>query len=307
MEMAGVVGTQVLVMFLLMMVGLACSKKGIITEEGGAQINRLLLVVVSPVILINAYNMPYDAAMWSSIKSGVLLAAIAHVVALGLACLFIRGTEERRKIERFGALLSNSGFMGIPLISAVLGAEGVVYASAYIAVFTVVQWSVGVVLLAGKTDFKTMTRKVLLNPGMIGLAAGLCIFLLSIPLPMPVSSAVSYIASLNTPLAMIVLGTYIAKADLGGILRNPSLYRVAFLRLFAVGLVMLPVYRLLGVPEMVSTANFLACCCPVAASTAMFSAMYDMDKGYASGLVTVSTVFSVATIPLMVLVRSVIG
>lgn len=304
MEMAGVVGMQVVVMFLLMLVGFVCSKKGILTDEGGAQMNKLLLMVVTPTILIDAYRMPYDAQTWQSIKSGVLLAVIAHAVALALACLFVRGKDERRKIDRFATMLSNSAFMGIPLISAVLGAEGVVYASAYIAVFTVFQWSVGVVLLSGKADVKTMTRKVLFNPGMFGLAVGLCIFLLSIPLPKPVGDAVGYLSALNTPLAMIVIGTYIAKADFSTLLRDKNLYRVAFLRLFAVGLIMLPVYRLLGTPEMVSAANFLACCCPVAASTAMFCAMFDLDKGYASGLVTVSTVLSVLTIPLMVLLRS---
>ena len=236
MEMAQITAVQVLVMFLLMAVGYICRRIGMITEAGSAEMNRLLIMGVAPAVIINSYNSPFDAELFRQICDGFLLAVIAHVIALALAFIFIRGKDEKSRIDRFGTLLSNSGFMGIPLITATLGAEGVVFASAYLAVFNIFQWSVGSILLAGRSDPATMAKKILLNPGIIAIVIGLAIFLLSIPVPKPISQTVSYVGSMNTPLAMILVGTYMARTNMKEVFSSLRVYRVCILRLIAVGL-----------------------------------------------------------------------
>lgn len=304
MEMAGIAGNQVLIMFLLMGAGYFLYRKKLITEQGATDLNKLLIMLISPCLIIAAYNRPFEKALFEQLLYGFFLAAISHAIAILLSLVLLRGKKDTNKIEQFALIFSNSGFMGFPLISAMLGAEGIIFASAYLIVFTFTQWTVGVLLLTGKTDAKTMLRKLLFNPGILSLLIGLSIFCFSIPLPGPISSAVGFLSDLNTPVAMLLIGTFVARSQIWKSFTNLRVYYVSALRLLAVPLLMIPFYLLLKAPQDLMIANFVATACPVAALAAMFPSLYGYDAKYASGFITVSTLLSVATIPLMVMLLS---
>jgi len=304
MVMAKIAGTQVLVMFILMALGYICAKRKIITPQGANDINKLLIMLVSPAIIISSYNRPFDRILFNNLLRGFLLALISHLVAIAVAYAFIRGKGDKRKLERFACIFSNSGFMGFPLISAMLGKEGIIYATSYLAIFTLTQWTVGVLILAGKSDIKNTLRKLIINPGIISLVIGLSIFCFSIKLPSSVSSAIDFLADLNTPVAMMLVGTYIARSDFLKSFRNRRIYLVSALRLLLVPILMIPFYLLFKFPNELVIANFVAAACPVAALAAMFPALYGYDANYGSSFITVSTLLSVATIPLLVMLLS---
>ena len=125
--------------------------------------------------------------------------------------------------------------MAIPLQKALLGEDGVFYGAAYVAVFNLVLWSYGVMAMSG--DRKALSaRRLLLNPGVIGLAAGLLLFFTGIRLPAFLEAPVGHLAALNTPLPMLIVGFYLADADLKSAVRNKRLIASMGLRLLAVPL-----------------------------------------------------------------------
>lgn len=300
MEMALISAEQVFVMFLLVAAGFFLEKRGVFTKLGTDQLNKLVILFVVPAVLIDSYNRPYNAEEFLNLMQGLGLSAVSILIALGVGYLFIRGEDEDRRIERFSVMLSNGGFMGIPLITAVLGRESVIYASSYIVCFTVFQWCVGPVMLKGREPVLPLIKKILINPGVLSVAAGLIIFRFSIPIPRPVSSALEYAAGLNTPIPMILVGTAMARSRLLDTFKNPRVYLVSALSLIVAPLLMLPVYLLLRPDTTVMLAILLASSCPIGAATAIFPVMYGYDSKYASRLITVSTLLSVITIPLMV-------
>ncbi|NLL33741.1 MAG: AEC family transporter [Clostridiales bacterium] len=300
MSMAKLAGEQVLVMFILIAVGYVFAKRKWITPQGSLDMNKMLLYIVNPCIIITSYYRPFDRNLFATLLEGILLAIISHAFSILLAFLTLRGKDDRRKLERFSLIFSNSGFMGIPLISALLGSEGVVLASIYIMIFTVTQWTVGVLILSGRSDLKTMLKQLLLNPGVISVFIGLSIFRFSLSLPKPLHTAMGYIANLNTPVAMIVVGTFIARTKVLASFLNKRVYIVSFLRLLILPILMVPVYMAFGTSESLMIANYVATACPVAALAAMFPAAYGYDPDYATGFITVSTLLSVITIPLMI-------
>ena len=208
--MAKLAGEQVLVMFILMGLGYILSKRKWLSNQGSMDLNKVLIYIISPCIIITSYYRPFDRDLFRTLLEGIILATISHGLAICLAFLLLRGRDDHIKIERFSLIFSNSGFMGIPLISALLGQEGVILASIYLMVFTLTQWTVGVLVLSGRSDIKTMIKKLLINPGVIAVIIGLTIFRLSITLPKPIHTTIEYLSYLNTPVAMIVVGTFIA-------------------------------------------------------------------------------------------------
>ena len=305
-SMAKLAGEQVLVMFILMGVGYAFAKRKWITSQGSMDMNKLLLYIVNPCIIITSYHRPFDRVLFSTLLEGFILAIISHALAIFLAFIFLRGRDDKIKLERFSVIFSNSGFMGIPLISALLGSEGVVLASIYIMIFIVTQWTVGVLILSERSDIKTMLKKLLFNPGVIAVIIGLTIFRLSISLPKPLFLSMGYIANLNTPIAMIVVGTFIARTNVLASFLISRVYLVSFLRLLLLPLLMIPVYMVFGTSNSLMVANYVATACPVAALAAMFPAAYGYDPDYATGFITVSTILSVITIPLMIILLGMI-
>lgn len=141
---------------------------------------------------------------------------------------------------RFGVVFSNAGYMSIPLQKALLGEDGVLVGAAYLVVFNLVLWSYGLLEMSG--DRRSLSvKKLVFNPGMIGLAAGLVVFLLPFPLPEVFAVPIRGLSALNTPLPMLVIGYYLGQTDLKQALRDKQAYWAAGLRL-----VVLPLLSLRG-------------------------------------------------------------
>ena len=223
-------------------------------------------------------------------------------VSILIAHLVFRDKDEaRRRVLRFCTVFSNAGYMALPLQSALLGETGVFYGAAYVAVFNLVLWSYGLVTMSGeKTGLSA--KKLLLNPGVIGLAAGLLVFLLSIPVPEVVAAPIGHLAALNTPVPMLIIGFYLAETNLPAALRDKRSYVAIGLRLVALPLLALFGMVLCGMRGPLLISCVIAVSAPVAAASTMFATKFGQDTLLSVNLVSLSTLFSVVTMPLIVAV-----
>lgn len=295
--MLEVVG-KVAVILILILVGCFITKRGILTERGASEITTVLIKLVTPCVIINSFvgnEGELDAGL---LIMAMVLPAVWQLMGLGLSLLVFRKEPlERQKVLRFSVIFSNVGFMGIPLVQGIVGDKGVIYASFGVVVFNLLCWTYGYSMMSGgaRLDLKT----VLLNPGVVGLVIGLPIYFLKLQLPGIIAEPLGYIADLNTPLAMLVVGSYIARADLRSFMSDLSVYKVSLLRLIAVPAAMLGVLMLLRPEKDLFLATIVQAATPVAANAVLFAVQYKRDSELASKLVAVSTVLSILTIPVL--------
>lgn len=298
---------QVAVMFIIMSIGILCYKKKMISENTGAELSKFLLMIVNPCVILHAFQIEYKPELASGLIISALLAVISNTLGVVIATLFIRKNPERKEyiVERFAIVFSNCGFMGIPLIQAVVGDIGVFYASTYVAVFNFFTWTYGVSIMKGKMNAKDII-KVLTSAPIISIVVGVLIFLFSIKLPIIISKPIEFISALNTPLAMIVTGIYLARTNIKEALKNIRIFAVSALRLIVVPAVMLIVFAFIGAESEIFIslliANMIATACPTASSTLMMSRMFERNAEYASMIITVSTLLSILTIPIVMMV-----
>ena len=290
---------QVLSLFIMIAVGFAMYKANRINDAGVSQMTDLLLYAVTPCVVFNAFNRPFDPATALSIAVFAAVSAVFLTLSIFAGMLLFRGKDrDSRVVLRFSAVFSNCGFMGIPLAGAVCGEKGTLYASIFVVLFNVFQWTYGFAMMSGE---KLSLKKAIVNPCVLGLLAGLPVFLLSVSVPAPLENAVSMIAALNSPLAMIVIGTHLARADLVSTLTDFRCYPASLIRL-----VLLPAAVMSATVFMPWLDSFqkltLAVMfgAPVAASCALFATKFGRDSELASRLVALSTVFSMITMPLLV-------
>ena len=208
MDLAWIILKQAILMLLLNVVGIIAYRTKVVDKNGGRQFSNFVLEIVTPVLVVNAYaDVEYESRLVVNMLWTFLLAAVSYVVFIAAVYLLVRQKPGREtEIERFSAIYSNCGFMGIPLASAILGNEGVFYTTAFLSVFFCFAWTHGIMLLTGQHDRKALVKK-LCSPTMIGIVIGLLLFFFRIPLPALLGQTFGYVAGLNTPMAMYQRGT----------------------------------------------------------------------------------------------------
>ena len=193
----------------------------------------------------------------------------------------------------------NAGFIGIPLAQAVIGDEGVFYMAASVALLNLFQWTYGVYIMTDRRD-SISAKTIAKNPVVIAIVIGVVLFVSQIPVPGIVTSTLGYIAGMNTPIAMILMGTYLAKLPLKKLLDKRA-YGCVLFRLVIIPAVILLVFWALPVTnEDIALAAFLAAATPVGANICVFAQQYDCDYEFSVVTVCLSTLLSVITVPLLV-------
>lgn len=298
MQTAQVVFRQCLVMTLYMMMGMGLYKGKKISRQGSKDMATLLLYLVIPAVLINSFcGIAATPQAWGQLAVSSILGGLA----LLLAIMVSRWIYPRAPIDHFAAAFSNAGFMGVPLVQAVLGPGAVFYLVGFVALLNILQWTYGVGVLTGRaTAFRGKT--LLCNPITLATLLGLALFAtgLGSRLPTGVTTALQGVAALNAPLAMLVLGVYLAQTKPAALVATPQLYGVGAVRLLVIPLLTLALLWLVPVSREIRLTILMVAAAPVGANVAVYAQLHEMDYSYACQTVALSTLLSVATLPLVV-------
>lgn len=289
---------QTIIMFALMLLGLLLSRRGMITEQGSRDLSNVLLYTVIPCVILRSYMSEFSTEKLRAMGLSALIAVIAFAASIAVAYLTC-GT--RHRIENFAVAFGNAGFIGIPLVTAVFGPEATFYVVSFSTFANLLQWTYGIVIISGKKETMNL-RMVFVNPVFISMVIGIALFVLQPTLPTVVTGTIGYIADGNTVLAMIILGYYLSKVQLRGLFADVRLYLFSALRLLVVPAVTILVF--LPFPFArgeITLITLIAAATPIASSTAIFAQKFDQDYRRAVSYVCLSTILSVATLPLVML------
>lgn len=303
MEIAQTILKQISMMYILMLAGFILYRKNMINDEGTLQMSNLLLWVVNPMLMITRYQMEFSLEKLIELGTSLVLAFLVMVFGIIVGLVFVK---RDKKIDQFAIAFANGGFMGIPLVSNILRGDSVFYLSAYLACFAFLSYTYGIYLVSG--DKKEVSlKKVLRNPGVIGVMIGLLVFISPIKLPEVLYNACNTVGNINTPLAMIILGTYIAKSKLVDLFTDKNIYYVCFIKLIMVPL--LTVLLLKFIPDSlydIKMVMYIAISTPVGVTIPMLSQLYGNDYEYGARVVGLSTILSLITIPLMIILPGIL-
>ncbi len=283
---------QTIIMFALMLLGLLLSRRGMITEQGSRDLSNVLLYAVIPCVILRSYMSEFSTEKLRAMGLSALIAVIAFAASIAVAYLTC-GT--RHRIENFAVAFGNAG------VTAVFGPEAAFYVVSFSTFANLLQWTYGIVIISGKKETMNL-RMVFVNPVFISMVIGIALFVLQPTLPTVVTGTIGYIADGNTVLAMIILGYYLSKVQLRGLFADVRLYLFSALRLLVVPAVTILVF--LPFPFArgeITLITLIAAATPIASSTAIFAQKFDQDYRRAVSYVCLSTILSVATLPLVML------
>ena len=291
--------SQIIVMFLLMAVGYVCFRLKYLDNSGAGQLSLILTRVVASCVIIDSFQREFDPALGTSL----LICAGCAFLVMGLSILVshivfrANGPHPNFADKRICVVFTNCGFMALPLMDALYGSYGIFLGSAFIAANNLLLWSYGVTQLSRGISRRQQIRNALINPGTVSLAIGLLFFLTPLNLPEIPATCVSYLASLNTPVAMLILGAFLAQCDLRSCFRDRQVYFVTFLRLIVMPLITLAIFLLLPLDSTLRNTLLISAAAPVAMTCSMFGQIYGTDYLFSTRAIAVSTILSAVTIP----------
>ncbi|MBO5101722.1 MAG: AEC family transporter [Clostridia bacterium] len=318
---------NVALLFIMMVPGIIMKKCKLCSDTFGKGLSNLVLYIAQPALVFLAYVRPYDGEILKNSLWVFIFSVVAHLIfAAAALTVFKKAPDAMRRMLSYSTLFSNAAFMGIPLIAAVLedlypGAT--LYASIYNITFNLFLWSVGVYICTNGKDAdsdgiddhdeairskKSSPLVALYHPVTVAALLGVVIFILPIEgyIPAIATEAFSMLKNLVAPLSMTVLGLRIADMKLAGAFKDKFMYLFLALRHiilpFAVILVLRAVELFgLSLAFPVKAVLVIMAAAPAASSGTMFAEKFDCDAVYVSRLVAISTILSIATMPLMVL------
>ncbi len=292
-------GTQ-MILFVYILVGMYARKKDIITKENQQKIIDLILKILLPCMIFSSYDQKITLEV---IKKAAFIMAIAFSICIAAIylgkLLYRKYPYEKGSIMKYGTIVNNSGFAGLPICSEIFGDIGLFYASFFLIPNRIFMWTAGISLFE-RTDRRTKWKNVLLNPNIIAVELGLLFSILSIKLPGFISYAIDNIGGAVSPLSMMVVGAILADVKFRTIF-DKSVFYMASIRLVVLPLLTLGIVTLFQLDPTISGVALVLTSMPVGTTTALLAAKYHADVDFASKCVFVTTMLSLITVPILML------
>lgn len=299
MESILVILRQLATMAIYCLIGFCLHKKGLVSKEGCRAFSKLLLYVILPCVIINSFLREATPDVTRALAICIAVSALL----LLLSMLISRLAFPKDAVAMFSASFSNAGFMGIPLITLAYGSEVVLYIAPFVALLNILQWIYGQNLLLGKKQ--SSLRDVVCNPLVLAFAAGLLLYALPISLPELLQKPIAALSNCNAPVAMIILGYYLAEVPLRQLAFAKDAWKVSAVRLLVVpALSVLALAWLPGLSASVKTALILAASAPVGINVAIYAELLGKDYQKAVTMICSSSVLCLLTLPLIILLAN---
>lgn len=290
---------QVSTLLILLLAGFITKRVGIINDAVNKKLSELLLMVTSPLLIFTSFLMEYEAEKLINALYVIGLGVVTFVISIFAAekIFFTKQPQAKRAVIKSAIVFSNCGFMGFPLVDSIFGQEGVFYASMYLIVFNIVMWTYGMVIFSGKSDFNI--KKMLTTPAMVAVYLGIIVFLFQINVPFPIKNAAQMIGNMTTPLSMIIIGAIIESANLKDALSDLQAYVLSAMRLLLMPLLVYFLVMFIDIPKIASDICIVVLAMPMSVNAAVFAERFEAEPLFASEVVTVSTLLSMLTIPII--------
>ena len=297
---------QMLSMFLLILVGLACSKTGLVKESEEGVLSRLVVNLFNPMLLISSVINTADRPDSKSLGIAALIAIVADLVFILISratAKFFSEDDDERKMYQMMFTFANVGFIGIPLVKAVFGSGPLIYVAIHVILFNVLIYTYGIATLTSgrkKGKFNWSDLKGIVNPGIIASLIALLIFFLNFQLPSFLSSTITYLGNCVTPIALMIIGFYLSRTTFSEVFLSKRMYVFSFVKLLVLPAIAVFIMKQLSISGALLGVSVLMISMPVGNLPVSIGIQYGVKSDVCSQAIIVTTLLSVLTIPLIV-------
>lgn len=295
---------SVLSLFIIMLVGVYGSKKGIITNDLNKGLTDILIKIALPFMIVSSFMFTYD----DTIKTNVLktfyysLGAYAIMGIVSFIMLF-PVKNNKKTVLHFANIFVNTGYVGFPVLNSIFGAEGIIYGSIFNLFFVIFVWTYGIMLYKGNLEkgyLKNEMLSLLFNPSIIAVIIGIIIMVFDIKIEGALLQSIKSIGTITGPLSMLIIGVILSKVKIKQHLTDWTVYYGIIIKLLFIPLVIYLMSLLTGDSSKAAYSVIIMTAMPASAMTSIFAETYDKEKEFAAIIVSATTLISLITVPLLI-------
>ncbi len=306
--------SQMLMMFIFILLGFLLRKKNILPKGSDVVLSRLQTYLFMPALIMNTFmqNCTVTSFVENSmlILYGFALIIIALLLSYPLSALFIKNSKQsaelayQRNIYKYSLTFGNFGYVGSFLMLGVFGNSALFKYQMFLIGLNIVVYSWGLYILIPKDKNCENPLKYLINPLMFAVIFGISAGLLNLRnyIPEFLTSALSNASNCMGPVAMVIAGVVIAGFDFKSLLSSKKVYIATIIRLIVIPSIMILVLMALGTNEEVITIVLIAFAAPLGLNTVVYPSAYGGDTKTGASMALISHTLSIITIPIMYLI-----
>jgi predicted permease len=298
--------TVVFFMLLYAVPGYILLKTKAIKQENISSFSKVLLFVCQPCLSLYSFQkVIYSTELFENMLIFLGLSAFIQISMLSLSYLVLRKKYDNAKyrVATIATTFGNVGFLGVPLLEALLpqNPEAVTYSAVFIVTMNLISWTLGSAILTGDRKYIS-TKKLFINPAILTLIVALPLFFTQTVLPTNLMSFITLLGKMTTPLSMLILGMRFATVKSRELFTDLSVYMTAIAKLVIFPLFAFLLTHFLPLDFSIKATLFILCCCPTASVVLNLSELYNCGQKNAANAVLVSTIFSLLSIPLLLMI-----
>ena len=307
-----IISTQIFILAIAVIVGVIAAKAGVISRESNSMLSKVILKISLPLMLFtNFFKLEVTPRLLTNSLITIALTAAVLLLLLfsgwALTKIFKMPVREAA-VFKAHSMLGNIIFIGFPLVYALYGKEGLLYASMFQLVSNILMWTVGVIILnqSNGTPWQQSIKKIF-NPNTVATLLGLGFFIFAVKLPDIIITPLSGIGSANTWLCMMYIGAMMTFSNVRGLLRKKSIYIISLSRLLIMPALVILIFTILrtfaGVSfdALVLSVIVLEIAMPCMAMVVIMAHEFNADAEMAMANVFVSTLLSIITLPAVIM------
>ena len=296
--------TQMVALFAAIGVGYICKKTHVMDADMDKKLSGLVLSATLPALILASVldvdSLPDSALMLRIIGLSAVSHALFIVIAFGVTG-FLRVPDGRRGVYRFMLIFGNTGFIGYPVLTAIFGADTVIYAVVYNIVFNLLSYTFGAWLIASDNEYGVKVRmgwRDFVTPCNIATLITMALAFCGVHAVPVVGPALSTIGSFTTPATLLIVGSSLANLPAAKLLGGPRLWAACVVRMAVTPLLIFAIMRGFADGALLGSLVVLAAM-PVATNGTMFCYQYNGDAKTMAQGTFVTTVMALVTIPLL--------
>ena len=300
---------QIEIFVVYILIGIFVVKMNFLNREKLDVLSGCITKILLPLLIFTNTISKTTRAQFLSSTIIIVLAFLLYLVLYFVATILAKLLKldvNHKNVYRACTMFGNCGFMGIPLITALYPEQGGLYLAMYTVIDQLALWTIGMDLTAPVDHSQALPvskrLRKMINPATVAIVIGVFVVLSGIHIPDVVTTALTKTGAAASPLAMIYLGGVFCYIKISDYLKLKEVYATVLVKMMLLPII---VYHVLChipmIDHSIAVTLGILCALPTMSSVAMVAENQKSDGDYAAGIIFVTTLISVVTLPVVCL------
>ena len=250
---------------IIILIGFIFTKKKILSEVTAENLSKIILFLAIPALSYNAFMQDMDSEKLNQSMSLLIWSIVIHLALIFISSIiFKKYGKSEKDVLRMITIFGSTTVFGIPVIQAVYGDLGAMYASVFNLPYRALLYTYGYITISEVKLKKENIGKIISNPVIVATFLGMGVWIFQKYLPQIsinengivrnygilridktaywLFKPMQYLAALNAPLSWLSIGITLAGVPLDETLKSKISWKYSILKVSIIPMILISIF-----------------------------------------------------------------